>query len=110
MLQATNSRRMIAIVVKRIVAAYLISLPALVLLSAARLAAQSHVPTDLPPYETRYYVVHTDVPPDDAREAAVRMTVMAEEYARRTKDFSGAIRRKFPFYLVRRNDDFFSLG
>jgi hypothetical protein len=72
--------------------------------------AQSHGVPELPSFETRYYVVYTDVAPDDAREAAARMTVMAEEYARRTRDFSGAIRTKFPFYLVRRQDDYMALG
>ncbi|HEV2295063.1 MAG TPA: DUF1570 domain-containing protein [Tepidisphaeraceae bacterium] len=50
-------------------------------------------------YETGYYVVHTDLGRDAAREAELRLTRMAEEYRRRTRGFSGEIRRKLPFYL-----------
>jgi hypothetical protein len=52
-------------------------------------------------YETDYYIMHTDLDLDAAREAAIRMTKMAEEYYERTKEFSGQINRKFPFYLYR---------
>ena len=38
------------------------------------------------------------------------MTRMAEEYHDRTKDFSGAIRQKFPFYLFREAQDYFDAG
>ena len=54
---------------------------------------------DLPKYETKYYIIHTDLELDDAREAAIRVTKMAEVYADRTRGFSGAIRKKFPFIL-----------
>ena len=42
-------------------------------------------------YRTRYYVIHTDLDIDAVREAAVRMTSMAEEYHHRTQGFSGVI-------------------
>jgi hypothetical protein len=35
---------------------------------------------------------------------------MAEEYRRRTSDFSGEIRKKFPFYLFRREADYHAAG
>lgn len=50
-------------------------------------------------YQTRYYVIHTDLDEDTARESAIRMTKMAEEYHDRTRDFSGTIRQKLPLYL-----------
>src|SRR3954449_9746637 len=108
MLQATNSRRMIAAAVTRVTfLAIAVAAPMFLIDAAATPArAQSNLQPELPTYDTRYYTVHTDVSPDEAREAAVRMTTMAEEYSRRTKDFSGAVRSKFPFYLVRRADDF----
>jgi len=65
---------------------------------------------ELTPYQTRYYVIHTDLDEDAVREATVRMTKMAEEYASRTKDFSGAIRSKLPFYLFGNPEDYYALG
>ena len=44
-------------------------------------------------YQTKYYVMHTDLPVPEAREAAIRMTRMAEEYHERTKAFSGTKRQ-----------------
>jgi len=61
-------------------------------------------------YESRYYVIHTDLDPDDAREAYVRMDAMAEEYHRRTKGFGRTIRRKLPFYLFRTREDYYLAG
>lgn len=61
-------------------------------------------------FETRYYVIHTDLDPDAVRAAAVRMTAMAEEYHRRTRGFSGTIRRKLPFYLFRKARDYYDAG
>jgi hypothetical protein len=57
-------------------------------------------------FETKYYILYTDVPRDQALEAAVRMTKMAEEYHTRTRDFSGAVRIKFPFYLYLTRDEY----
>ena len=64
-----------------------------------RVGAQSTEATKLPQYPTRYYTVYTDLPRDDAREAAVRMTAMAEEYHRRTSDFAGKVTSRMPFFL-----------
>ncbi|MBC8107644.1 MAG: DUF1570 domain-containing protein [Anaerolineae bacterium] len=61
---------------------------------------------DLPKYETKYYVIHTDLDPDDVHEAAIRVTKMAEVYAERTRGFSGVIRTKFPFVLFKNLDDY----
>ncbi len=61
-------------------------------------------------YETRYYIIHTDIASDDAREAALRMTKMAEEYHARTAGFSGIISQKLPFYLFRKAEDYYNFG
>ena len=61
-------------------------------------------------YETRYYIILTDLDADSAREAGVRMTAMAEEYYQRTRGFSGVIRRKLPFYLFSKKDDYLAAG
>jgi hypothetical protein len=60
--------------------------------------------------ESRYYIIHTDLAPDNAREAAIRMTRMAEEYHARTADFSGTIREKLLFFLFNQQDDYFQAG
>lgn len=67
-------------------------------------------PRGLRTYETRYYVIHTDVGRDAAREAELRLTRMAEEYHRRTRDFSGEIRTKLPFYLFTNEADYHAAG
>jgi hypothetical protein len=61
-------------------------------------------------YESRYYVIHTDLDLDAAREAYVRMDAIAEEYHRRTKGFGRTIRRKLPFYLYRTREDYYLAG
>ncbi|WP_428938484.1 DUF1570 domain-containing protein [Fontivita pretiosa] len=61
-------------------------------------------------YDTRYYTIHTDLDEPAAREAAIRMTRMAEEYAARTRGFSGRVPGKLPFYLYRNAEDFWALG
>ncbi|MDP9172817.1 MAG: DUF1570 domain-containing protein [Planctomycetota bacterium] len=61
-------------------------------------------------YDTRYYIMHTDLPLPMAKEAAIRMTRMAEEYHNRTKAFSGNINHKLPFFLFRQEADYLIAG
>ncbi|MEO6435793.1 MAG: DUF1570 domain-containing protein [Tepidisphaeraceae bacterium] len=61
-------------------------------------------------YDGRYYRIHTDLTGDDLREAELRMTRMAEEYHERTRDFSGAVNSKFPFFLYRNPADYYRAG
>ena len=70
----------------------------------------SGVSAQLKKYDTPYYTIYTDIDPDAEREAAIRMTRMAEEYHQRTKDFSGEITRKFPFYLYSSPVDYHANG
>ena len=79
------------------------------LIAVASAPAQTK-PADLRTYETRYYIIHTDLGRDVAREAELRLTRMAEEYRRRTSDFSGEIRGQFPFYLFQREADYHAAG
>lgn len=65
---------------------------------------------DMQSYETPYYIIHTDIDIDEAREAAIRMTRMAEEYFQRTREFSGAIHQQLPFYLYRKSADYYAAG
>src|SRR5262245_23962356 len=76
------------------------------LLAARSLAAEPA----LQRYETKYYILFTDVPREQEQEVAVRMNKMAEEYHDRTRDFSGVIRNKFPFYLYRHREDYIANG
>ncbi len=61
-------------------------------------------------YPTPYYVIHSDLDGDLVREAAARVTAMAEEYHQRTKSFAGSIRKKFDFYLFARPQDYQAAG
>src|SRR5438045_8678589 len=74
------------------------------------LFASSTCVAEMPRYETKYYILYTDVPPEQAQEAALRMSRMAEEYHNRTRDFSGAVRTKFPFYLFQHREDYLAAG
>ena len=66
---------------------------------------------NLKPIETPYYIMNTDVPLDEAKEAAARMTAMAEEYFQRCQGFSsGTIHSKLPFYLFAKHDDYTGSG
>lgn len=61
-------------------------------------------------YESPYYTIHTDIEPKRVREVKLRLTKMAEAYDRRTRGFVGKIRRKFPFFLYRRTEDYLAAG
>jgi hypothetical protein len=61
-------------------------------------------------YQTRYYTIYTDLDPDQVREAALRMTKMAEEYHARTAAFSGQITQRLPFYLFKTDDEYYEAG
>lgn len=61
-------------------------------------------------YESKYYILQTDLEPDLVREAEARITAMAEEYYERTKHFAGRITRKFPFYLYSDPADYYRAG
>ena len=61
-------------------------------------------------YQTRYYVIHTDLELDTVREAAARLTAMAEEYHRRTRGFAGVIRKRLGFYLFSNKADYHAAG
>ncbi len=73
-------------------------------------AARRAPAVELTRYESRYYTIYTDLDADVEREAAARMTRMAEEYHDRTRGFAGQIRQKFPFYLYRNEADYLAAG
>ncbi len=61
-------------------------------------------------YESAYYIIHSDLDRDKILEAHARMTAVAREYHRRTRGFAGKIRKKMPFYLFRRREDYIRNG
>lgn len=61
-------------------------------------------------YESKYYVIHTDLAGDDVRETILRMTKMAEEYYERTRDFSGVINTRLPFLMFSSKKDYYAAG
>jgi hypothetical protein len=67
-------------------------------------------PAGMKTYPSPYYIVHSDLDQDRVNEALLRMTRMAEEYHERTKEFSGVIRTKFPFFLFKRAEDYYAAG
>jgi hypothetical protein len=68
-------------------------------------------PVRLKSYSTRYYLIQSDLQdPNAIREASARMTAMAEEYHRRTKDFAGAIQKRFTFCLFSKEKDYHDAG
>lgn len=65
---------------------------------------------ELKRYDSKYYVIFTDLGEDGAKETSLRMSRMAEEYYNRTKDFSGKINKKFPFYLFSTPEGYYAAG
>ena len=63
-------------------------------------------------HDTPYYMIYTDLPPEGAAEAVVRMTRLAEVLRRRTRElgFTGRIDRRLPFYLYARHADYVAAG
>lgn len=61
-------------------------------------------------YRTHYYIIYTDLPVETVREAVVRLKAMAEEYHQRTRGFAGVIKRRLPFYLFSRGEDYYAAG
>ncbi len=86
----------------------------LLLLSLLTPLAYAQVPPSinarLRTFETPHYIIHTDLPDADIREADLRTTRMFEEYQRRTAGFSGQVTTKFPFYLFKNPADYYAAG
>ncbi len=77
----------------------LLALLPMVAASATLAADDRKLPKDFEKYETPFYTMFTDLRDDDVREAAIRLTCMAEEYRDRTSSFQGKGPKRMPFYL-----------
>ncbi|MBU0638401.1 MAG: DUF1570 domain-containing protein [Planctomycetes bacterium] len=73
-------------------------------------AASSLAQSPFKTYETRYYVIHTDLEPAAVREVTLHLTLLAEEYHARTRCFAGRISRKLPFHLFGKAEDYQRAG
>ena len=74
------------------------------------LAVPSLADAQLKRYDTKYYVIHSDLDQDTVREAALRITKMVEVYADRCRSFTGKISTRLPFYLFRHPQDYYAAG
>ncbi|MDB5321611.1 MAG: hypothetical protein JWN40_3242 [Phycisphaerales bacterium] len=91
-----------------IASALFLTLLTLPLFAANR--APKDVPAGMEAYQSPYYDLYSDLEPERVQEALLRMTRMAEVYHDRTKEFSGVIRNKFPFYLFKSPADYYAAG
>jgi hypothetical protein len=82
----------------------------LLIVSGSAIAQRRDRVPDFPVYDTKYYRIYTDLNPELVRETSIRMTKMAEEYQARTRDFSGAIRQRLPFYLYKDAKQYHAYG
>jgi hypothetical protein len=76
-----------------------------VLILAGAFGATAAEPV-LKAHESKYYIIHTDLPENETREASVRMTRMVDEYVQRTSGFSGKLEGRLPFYLYKNLGDY----
>lgn len=99
-----SNRRWMAIVLATLLAASVLSL------SASRGLGGVDLPARFKTYDSRYYVIQTDLEGDQVRETTLRMTKMAEEYHDRTRDFSGVISNRLPFMIFKNASDYYAAG
>lgn len=68
------------------------------------------VPPGMKAVEGKYHVLIHDLSPDEETEVLIRLQTMVEEYFLRTREFSGRLDRKLPFYLFRDARDYHQQG
>ena len=70
----------------------------------AKYASGPRIPPDVmarfKQYNSPYYIVYSDLPPEKVEAAIPRMNAIFREYATRMKGFSGHIAGKFPFFMI----------
>ena len=81
-----------------------------VAVAQGRLALPPGLPKTMKQVEGKYHILVHDLSDDEAREVLLRMQAITEEYALRTRDFSGQLRAKMPFILFRSADDYYHAG
>lgn len=78
--------------------------------SAQIRGAKPDLPPGMKPVEGKYHILIHDLTPEEEREVLVRIEAMVDEYISRTRDFSGRLNAKLPFYLFRNEDDYYRAG
>lgn len=84
-----------------------LGLAALLLVASSTLA---HAEGELKTYQTKYYVLHTDLDEHGVREVTQRITLMAEEYHQRTKGLGRTVAERLPFFMFREAADYYAAG
>jgi hypothetical protein len=79
-------------------------------MAQGRLTLPAGLPKTMKQVQGKYHVLVHDLSDDQAREVLLRMQAITEEYAVRTRDFSGQLRGKLPFILFRRPADYYRAG
>jgi len=87
-----------------------VGIGAALLIAASAWTSVAVAQVTLPVYSTRYYVLNTDLDPNGVQEATLRITLMAEEYQRRTRGFAGQVRDRMPLYLFSKMQDYIAAG
>jgi hypothetical protein len=57
-------------------------------------------------YNTKYYTIYSDLDEEGVREAQLRMTLLFEEYLKRTRDYAGTPSTQLPFYLFSNQEQY----
>ncbi len=89
-----------------IVTARIASLFFMLLLCAAGPTGSARAQPELTAYETRHYVIHTNLSRDEALEYGLHMDLIFAEYARTLRALRGEARSKQKMYLLRTYDDY----
>lgn len=83
----------------------------LMLCLLSTLAAVASAQSTLTKYDTRYYMLYTDLDDEAVREIKHRIDFMAEAYNERLQGVgTGAVTRRLPFYLFSRAEDYLRAG
>ncbi len=84
------------------------------LLASNAMAQVRFAPPQIPPgmkgVEGKYHFLIHDLTPEEETEVLIRMQAMVDEYIDRTRDFSGRLNQKLPFFLFRRREDYVRNG
>lgn len=68
------------------------------------------IPPGMKAVEGKYHFLIHDLSPEQETEVLIRLQAMVEEYFLRTREFSGRLDRKLPFYLFRNAEDYYREG
>ena len=81
-----------------------------IVLATALLTEPVQAQADLRTYQLKYYILHTDLEPEDVQGMTRRLTLMAEEFHARTRGFTGAVQKRLPIYMFSRPVDYYAAG